>query len=187
MCLKALKQILGEEMDSFVYYTDGLFDGAAQKLCAVIFVLFGFHVSGIHEDVTILSLLIKIMIADFILGIVCAIKTKTWDYHVLMRGVCKFPLYALYIFLVACVDQLIYKYAGITDGWCVRLFLAYLLVCEAYSVLRTLGKMGVKVPMLLTYLMTRLKDLVEYKGKKSIDKVVGQKPDKNQNKEENNE
>lgn len=175
MCLKALKEVLGDEMDSFVYYTDGLFDGAAQKLCAVIFVLFGFHVAGIHEDVTIISLLIKLMVADFFLGLFCAVKTKTWDYHILVRGICKFPLYALYIFLVACVDQLVFKYTGLQDGWCVRLFLAYLLVCEIYSVIRTLGKMGVKVPMLLVYLSSRLKEMVEHKGKASVDKVVGKK------------
>lgn len=173
MCLGTLKKVLGDEMDSFVYYTDGLFDGAAQKLCGVIFLLFGFHVTGIHEDITILSLLLKIMVADFFLGILCALKNKTWDYHVLTRGICKFPLYALYIFLVACVDQLIFKYTGLQDGWCVRLFLAYLLVCEIYSVIRTLGKMGVKVPPLLTYLFERLKDVIERRGKASVDKVVG--------------
>ena len=178
MCLRALKEVLGDEMDSFVYYTDGLFDGAAHKLYAVIFMLFGFHVAGIHDDVTILSLLIKLMVADFLIGIVCAIKNKTWDYHVLIRGICKFPLYALYIFLVACVDQLIYKHTGLQDGWCVKLFLAYLLVCEIYSIIRSLHKMGIKVPTLLVYLSDRLKEVFERKGKASIDKVIA--ADKNE-------
>lgn len=176
MCLKAIKEVLGEEMDSFAYYINGLFDNAAEKLCTMVFVLFGFHVAGIHGDVTILSLLIKLMVADFLLGVVCAIKTKTWNYQVLIRGICKFPLYALYIFLVACVDQLIFNYTGLQDGWCVRLFLAYLLVCEIYSIIRTLGKIGVKVPMLLVYLSNRLKEVFERKGKDGIDKVVNHEP-----------
>lgn len=178
MCLKAIKEVLGEEMDSFAYYTEGLFDSAAQKLCGMVFILFGFHVAGIHGDVTILSLLIKLMVADFLLGVLCAIKTKTWNYQVLVRGICKFPLYALYIFLVACVDQLVYKYTGLQDGWCVRLFLAYLLVCEIYSIIRTLGKMGVKVPMLLVYLSNRLKEVFERKGKAGIDKMMNNKENK---------
>lgn len=172
MCVKALKEVLGDEMDSFAYYTEGLFDGAAHKLYAVIFVLFGFHVTGIHDDVTVLSLLLKIMVADFFLGIFCAIKTKTWNYTTLVRGICKFPLYALYIFLVACVDQLVYQYTGIQDGWCVRLFLAYLLVCEIYSVIRTLDKIGVKVPTLLIYLSNRLKEVFEKHGKNKIDTTL---------------
>lgn len=181
------KKVAGEEMDNFLHYTNGLFNNFAGKLCSVIFVLFGFHVAGIHGDIILFSLLIKLMVADFIMGIIRALKTKTWDYHLLIRGICKFPLYALYIFIIACVDQLIYKSTGLDDGWCVKLFLAYLIVCEAYSIIRSLGKMGVKVPYLLEYLSGRLKSIIEHKGKNSIDKVIGTDDIKAKEKDKENE
>lgn len=167
------KKVMGDEVDNILYYTNGLFDNFAEKLCAIVFLLFGFHVAGIHGDVMLLSLLLKLMIADFIIGVIMALKTKTWDFHILVRGICKFPLYALYLFIIACIDQLILKSTGINEGWCVKLFLSYLIVCEGYSIIQSLVKMGVRIPSLLEYLINRLKSVIEFRGKKSIDKVVG--------------
>lgn len=149
------------------------FEASATKLCWLVFVFFGFHVTGIHEDITLISILMKLMVADVIVGLISAIRCKVFSYKTMLLGVSKFPLYGLYLFFVACIDQLVYKYSGIESGWCMKLFLAYLIVCETVSIISNLNGLGVKVPPLLVHLTAKLKEVIELKGKGGIDNVIG--------------
>lgn len=170
MCYMALKQVLGDEMDGVIYNTQSILEMAAGKFCAAIFLIFGFHLTGIHNDMSLLLVLLRLMLVDLVLGVICAIKNRQWSGKVfLVRGVVKFPLYALYVFLIGALDHLISRFSGIDNGWGIKLFIAYLIVCECYSILRTVSNLGLPIPPLLQYYIERIKSLVERKGKEAVD------------------
>lgn len=170
MCYMALKEVMGDEMDGVVYNTQSILEMAAGKFCATIFLIFGFHLTGVHGDMSLLLILLRLMLVDLVLGVVCAIKNKKWNAKIfLVRGVVKFPLYALYIFLIGALDHLISRFSGIDSGWGIKLFIAYLIVCECYSVLRTVSNLGLPIPPLLQYYIERIKNLVERKGRDAVD------------------
>ena len=164
MCYMALKEVMGDEMDGVIYNTQSILEMAAGKFCATIFL------TGIHGDMSLLLILLRLMLVDLVLGVVCAIKNKKWNAKIfLVRGVVKFPLYALYVFLIGALDHLISRFSGIDSGWGIKLFIAYLIVCECYSILRTVSNLGLPIPPLLQYYIERIKSLVERKGRDAVD------------------
>lgn len=173
MCYKALKEVMGDEMNGVVYNTQSILEMMTAKFCSTIFVVFGFHLTGIHDDMGTLLILLRLMILDLVLGVACAIKNRQWNGKIfLVRGVVKFPLYAVYIFLVGALDHLISQLSGFTSGWGIKLFIAYLIVCECYSIVRTISNLGLPVPPLLKYYVRKIRNLVESKGRATIDNNV---------------
>lgn len=160
-----LKEIFGDHVDGWVYNTLSIFQSAWAKITGTVISFFGLQLIGFYGDLVLLNLLFKLMILDLAIGVWDACKNRRWEPRIfLVRGMIKFPMYALYIFLVATLDhtaeRILDKSVPI-----VELFCLYLLSGEVYSISKHLKYLGFKVPEPLLWLSFGFKKKAENKIK----------------------
>lgn len=104
-------------------------------------------------DPFLLTLLLLFMCVNLILGLLRSIYKRSFSARVFVRGVAKYPLYALYVFLVAGISVSMEHALGIQAVLVLNLFVAYLVACESFSIVHNLELLGVRVPPLLLFIM----------------------------------
>lgn len=167
--MDVLKEAMGDHVDGWLYNFSSTFQNAFAKLSCAVVSFFSLQASGFYGDEILISLLFKLMILDLGVGVWDAVKNRKWRPGIfLVRGVVKFPMYVLYLFLVASLDhsaERIFK----TSLPIVELFCLYLLSGEVYSIARHLRYLGFKVPEPLLWLTFGFKKKTE-----DVMKDVGQ-------------
>ena len=163
-----LKELFGDHVDGWIYNAMSVFQSAYSKIALMTFSFFGLHLSGFYGDVNLVSLLFKLMAVDLVVGTWDAYKNKKWKPRIfLIRGMIKFPMYAIYLFLIASVDYNIDKIAGVNVPL-IALFCLYMLAGEVYSISRHLKYLGFKVPEPLLWLSFGFRTQAEQKMRNLI-------------------
>lgn len=153
---------VGREMNNLLYHIDDFCAGWQSKVaCSSAFafvdgifndfgVLTGkgehFYSSLLGGDSVVLGILIILLCLDLVLGIVRAIVKGRFMSAILARGVVKYPLYAMYILLMSGISIAIERSLGFSAAGMLNTFVLYLISCEAFSVVRNLQRIGIKVP-----------------------------------------
>ena len=163
-----LKELFGDHVDGWIYNAMSVFQSAYSKIALMTFSFFGLHLSGFYGDVDLVSLLFKLMAVDLVVGTWDAYKNKKWKPRIfLIRGMIKFPMYAIYLFLIASVDYNIDKIAGVNIPL-IALFCLYMLAGEVYSISKHLTYLGFKVPEPLLWLSFGFRTQAELKMRSLI-------------------
>lgn len=195
--------MVGREMDHISYYISQLSESWPGKVALSTVLTISTEIASsislsfrgaLHNfsaafgaDSFLLVLLFALMCADLALGLVWAFVKRKFSREIFVRGVSKYPLYCLYLFLVGAVG------AGIDHSINIglpvlNLFTAYLVASEAFSVVKNLERLGVKIPPLLLFVVNGFRDKVErtlHDGFKTIGADAPEKKtDKPQNKKE---
>lgn len=111
-------------------------------------------------DTILLLMLIAVTFMSIGLHFIVLIKTKDFRYSMILEGIFRLPLYCLYLFLVGSIGLSIEH--SIQIGLPIlNLFIAYLISGEAFSIVTYLNKLGVKVPSLLVYITTTMRNRIE--------------------------
>jgi toxin secretion/phage lysis holin len=161
--LNAFRSAISEEGTSLWYYVVGIFTNFPSKVACAIVTFFGLQVSGFYGDEFLLVLLFRLMVLDLIIGVFAAYKTRTWKTSTFFfRGVRKFPVYAMYIFSVACIDYGV-EHALNINVLFVEMFVTYLIATEVHSILKHMEKMGLRIAGLLLHFTYGVKKTIEHK------------------------
>ena len=162
-------ELLGAHVDAWIYQLSSTFQNMWAKLVATGSMFFGLHIVGFYGDHLLIGMILKLMILDLVVGIWDAKKNKTWStYKFLVRGAVKFPLYAIYLYLVGSLDTAAERVLGV-DLPIIELFCLYLISGEVYSICRHLKYIGFQVPELLLWLSFGFKRKAERKVKEMLD------------------
>ena len=163
-----LKELFGDHVDGWIYNAMSVLQSAYSKIALMTFSFFGLHLSGFYGDVNLVSLLFKLMAVDLVVGTWDAYKNKKWKPRIfLIRGMIKFPMNAIYLFLIASVDYNIDRIAGVNVPL-IALFCLYMLAGEVYSISRHLMYLGFKVPEPLLWLSFGFRTQAEQKMRNLI-------------------
>lgn len=138
--------------EGIVYYTQSIAAMWAEK--AVISTLIAGFVSLFGGDAVLIWLLIVMWLTDFAFGLAEAIRRGHFRCRVLTRGVLKFPTYCLYLLLVGVVNVSLSRALGLQLP-ILDLFVAYLVVTDAVSVMGHMIRLGMPVPLLLRRIVLR--------------------------------
>lgn len=120
------------------------------------------------------SLMISLIIADFIAGVVNAIKTKSLSSAIMRDGIIKKLLVCMVIVLAVRVDNCIIGAVGepITiagkDMYARTLFIIYFCLEEAVSLLENLTKLGIPTPKWLRGILHQVTDYTNTSTPKAI-------------------
>lgn len=126
-------------IQGFLYYLQALFVGWPIKtVFASIAAFFG------TEQILFIWLFVMLA-ADLGFGLVESIMRKRFSCKVLARGVVKIPAYCLYIFLVGAMDMTVEKAIHLNMPF-LELFIAYLVSCDAVSVMGHAIRLGMPMP-----------------------------------------
>ena len=173
-----LKELFGDHVDGWIYNAMSVFQSAYSKIALMTFSFFGLHLSGFYGDIDLVSLLFKLMVVDLVVGTWDARKNKKWKPRVfLVRGMIKFPMNAIYLFLIASVDYNIDKIAGVNVPL-IALFCLYMIAGEVYSISKHLTYLGFKVPEPLLWLSFGFRTQAEQKMRDLIGEHCPQDPTK---------
>lgn len=118
-----------------------------------LFVLFG-------ADCFLLFLVFLLVCLDFALGIMQACYKKRFSWPIFKRGISKYPLYTVYIFLMATMSISLHRSTGYGSGL-LNLFLAYLCMTEIFSIIKNFERLGVYVPPILLHIIYGVSHKIE--------------------------
>lgn len=173
-----IKEFFGDHIDGWIYNALSVFQCAYAKIALMTFSFFGLHLSGFYGNIDLVSLLFKLMVVDLVVGTWDARKNKKWKPRVfLVRGMIKFPMNAIYLFLIASVDYNIDKLAGVNVPL-IALFCLYMIAGEVYSISKHLKYLGFKVPEPLLWLSFGFRKQAEQKMRNLIGEHDAQEPPK---------
>ena len=149
--LGLFKDVLGEDCRAFSSQLCRIWDGWASKITASFIAFFGLNCDSYYGDLFLINLLAKLMLVDLIVGCWDAAKNGQWSPRVFfVQGICKFPVYGFYVYLVATGSMALARGAKIQYP-ITELFVVYLLVGEIYSILKHLHYIGVPIPEILLW------------------------------------
>lgn len=107
--------------------------------------------------------------ADFAFGLADAVRRRHFRCRMLAHGALKFPAYCLYLLIVGVVNASLSRSFGGFDMPLLNLFIAYLIITDAVSVIAHMQRLGIPVPDLLRRVLLRSKRKVE----RRVDEAVG--------------
>lgn len=160
------------EMEHIQYYVNSIADSWQAKLfvgtifasidavlgsgSTVIDTFMSGYTDRFGGDSFLIYLLACMMLIDLTLGIFHAITVGPWNTGIFVRGIAKYPLFGLYVFMVSSMT------VGFSGGefW-LNVFVSYLIASETFSITKTLEKLGVKVPFLLLVIAHGFKQRIE--------------------------
>lgn len=141
-------------------------------------------------DPFLVRLLIVLFLCDLGLGLLCSFVKRDengkrlWNPAIFGRGVCKAPVYGVYVIVVAFVATSLEH----SVGWgtpILNCFVAYMTIGESRSVLKNVEKLGMKIPPLLSWLVHGAHEKIENALKSNLeqntDRRIGE-PDRRENK-----
>lgn len=154
-------------MEGLAYYTQSLLalwpDKALVGSCvAGVVSLFG-------GDVYLLWMLAVMMVADFAFGVADAARRRHFRCRMLWHGALKFLYYMAYIGIVDMVNASLSRSFGGVYMPFLNLFIVYLIITDAVSVIAHMQRLGIPVPDLLRRVLLRSKRKVE----RRVDEAVG--------------
>ena len=150
-------------LEGLAYYTQSLLALWPEK--AVI----GSCVAGAY----LLWMLGAMLVADFAFGLADAVRRRHFRCRMLAHGALKFPAYCLYLLIVGVVNASLSRSFGGFDMPLLNLFIAYLIITDAVSVIAHMQRLGIPVPDLLRRVLLRSKRKVE----RRVDEAVGGEDD----------
>ena len=158
-------------MEGLAYYTQSLLalwpDKALVGSCvAGVVSLFG-------GDVYLLWMLAVMMVADFAFGVADAARRRHFRCWMLWHGALKFLYYMAYIGIVDMVNASLSRSFGGVYMPFLNLFIVYLIITDAVSVIAHMQRLGIPVPDLLRRVLLRSKRKVE----RRVDEAVGGEDD----------
>lgn len=163
----------GSFIQGFAYSTQSLFESWFEKLSlsAGIGAVVGFF----RIDIVLVYAMFAMMTADYVLGWMDAKKAGTWDIRVARHGCIKFVSYFLWVLLVCVVNMTLSRVFQCNLPF-IHLFVGWIVLCDAGSVMRHLENLGFKVPSLL-FLITK-------RGKRQLETyIAGELKDNNHGEE----
>jgi phage-related holin len=123
-------------------------------------------------DLLMVELLCSLYVIDVFLGIVYAVfqpiiqrQPTRFDFAIFKRGMCKVPIYALYLIIAGTVGVISERLGLFTAHVVVDWLIGYLTLTEAISCIKNLRRLGVNVPPLL--------ELVTLGVSKKIEELAG--------------
>ena len=140
------------------YYTQSLLALWPEK--AVIGSFLAGAAALVGADAYLLWMLAGMLTADFAFGLADAVRRRHFRCRILAHGVLKFPAYCLYLLIVGTVNASLSRSFGI-EMPLLNLFVAYLIITDAVSVMAHMQRLGIPVPELLRRLVVRSKRRVE--------------------------
>lgn len=149
------------------YYTQSLLALWPEKAVVGSFVAGAVAVVG--GDAYLLWMLAGMLTADFAFGLADAIRRQHFRCRALAHGVLKFPAYCLYLLIVGVVNASLSRSFGGMEMPFLNLFIAYLIITDAVSVLAHMQRLGIPVPDLLRRVVMRSKRRVEQR----VDEATG--------------
>ena len=102
-----------------------------------------------------------------------AVRRRHFRCRMLAHGALKFPAYCLYLLIVGVVNASLSRSFGGFDMPLLNLFIAYLIITDAVSVIAHMQRLGIPVPDLLRRVLLRSKRKVE----RRVDEAVGGEDD----------
>ena len=151
----------------------GILEHTAVIQAREIMVLFPIFNNG---DPVLGLLLVTMMCLDLAIGLSRSLYKREFNIKDLGKGICKYPLYFVYVFLVAAMDMSINRPLG-TDFPILNLFLGYMSASETCSIIRNLHRLGLNPPPLLMVIVEGGRDKVEAAIKNGLS-AKKDKPDK---------
>ncbi len=152
--------------EGLVYYTHSLAAFWAKKMCFSGIITVGVALCG--GDALLLWLMAALWAADFAFGLSVAIRRRRFRCRMLARGVLKAPAYCLYLLLVGVVQVALTRSIG-ADVPLLNMFVAYLIMTDAVSVMAHMQVLGLPVPGLLRRVLFRGRRHLE----KTVDRALG--------------
>lgn len=152
--------------EGLLYYTQSLAVLWPEK--AVISSFLAGVVALFGGDAFIMWLLLGVMCADFLLGFTDAARRKHIRCRAMGRGVLKFVYYFSYIGLVGVVNVSLSRSFGI-HAPLLDLFMSYLIITDAISVMAHMQRLGIPVPALLRRIIVRSRDKIERGVSETLD------------------
>ena len=154
-------------LEGLDYYTQSLLalwpDKALVGSCvAGVVSLFG-------GDVYLLWMLAVMMVADFAFGVADAARRRHFRCRMLWHGALKFLYNMANIGIVDMVNASLSRSFGGFDMPFLNLFIVYLIITDAVSVIAHMQRLGIPVPDLLRRVLLRSKRKVE----RRVDEAVG--------------
>lgn len=134
----------------------GIILSAISYYCGVYFNLFLEHTA---IDRILVVLLGWAMVVDFFFGLWYARKTHSFSLLVFKRGLLKWPLYTMYVVLVAVLDITFARLSPVAAP-ILNIFLGSLIYAEILSILKSMEKLGIRVPPLLLTATYFLRDFI---------------------------
>lgn len=154
-------------LEGLAYYTQSLLALWPEK--AVIGSCVAGAVSLFGGDAYLLWMLGAMLVADFAFGLADAVRRRHFRCRMLAHGALKFPAYCLYLLIVGVVNASLSRSFGGFDMPLLNLFIAYLIITDAVSVIAHMQRLGIPVPDLLRRVLLRSKRKVE----RRVDEAVG--------------
>ena len=145
-------------LEGLAYYTQSLLALWPEK--AVIGSCVAGAVSLFAGDALLLWLLVSMLIADFAFGLADAVRRRHFRCRMLAHGALKFPAYCLYLLLVGVVNVSLSRSVGLEMPF-LNLFVAYLIMTDAVSVIGHMQRLGIPIPALLRRIVLRGRHRVE--------------------------
>lgn len=145
-------------LEGLTYYTQSLLALWPEK--ALIGSCIAGFVSLFGGDALLLWLLVAMLLADFAFGLADALRRRHFRCRMLAHGALKFPAYCLYLLLVGVVNVSLSRSVGMEMPF-LNLFVAYLIMTDAVSVIGHMQRLGIPVPALLRRIVLRGRNRVE--------------------------
>ena len=114
-------------------------------------------------------MLAVMMVADFAFGVADAARRRHFRCRMLWHGALKFLYYMAYIGIVDMVNASLSRSFGGVYMPFLNLFIVYLIITDAVSVIAHMQRLGIPVPDLLRRVLLRSKRKVE----RRVDEAVG--------------
>ncbi len=131
-------------LEGLAYYTQSLLALWPEK--AVIGSCVAGAVSLFGGDAYLLWMLGAMLVADFAFGLADAVRRRHFRCRMLAHGALKFPAYCLYLLIVGVVNASLSRSFGGFDMPLLNLFIAYLIITDAVSVIAHMQRLGIPVP-----------------------------------------
>lgn len=142
------------DMDIITGYLLQIFSMKALKCIITFFaMMFSFLVGDVNIALVACGIL---YIIDFFCGILINAYFGTFDWHKLYRWVFKFILYGIWIIVWHMVDLLVAH--STLEFWAQNVFIVYLWVTEALSIMRHLAWIGLHIPKKLINRLERMQN-----------------------------
>lgn len=153
-------------LGDIVYYFNTIVDNWEVRLS--FGVVIGWLAGLIGLDAEILATLTSFMIFDYMVGLLAAVKTRTFSWYVFVRGVSKFFAYYVTIFLVGTIEK---HLPPVFAQWfpVLSITISYLFLIEAGSIVRHLAVLGVVFPPLVLHIVEKSKTKLEDAVKNKLD------------------
>lgn len=148
----------GSFIQGFAYSTQSLFEAWFERLS--VSTIIGAVVAFFRIDVVVVYAMFGMMTVDYVLGWMDARKAGTWDIQIARHGLVKFVSYCLWLLLVCVVNMTlsrVFQY----DFPFIHLFVGWVVLCDAGSVVRHLENLGFKVPRQVLLIIGRGKRRLE--------------------------